>query len=111
MEKMVYSYSAIAECNEVVSKIGTTVPRKNMHFAKAIEIKKAADKCNELTQCLMFDSDWNPYISDYFKHAHEHNRHTKKELDRECKRALRDIKRNIAEIECYMRNGEVDTRP
>lgn len=109
MEVMTYNYKNVHACIDKVKDFNWTVKRKADHFPMWSEVEKLYNFCLEKTDCILFDPDWDEYISEYRKAVSHIKDFTMKELDKMLHNCERHLKNQIRDIYIMMEKGEVNT--
>lgn len=108
IEKATYSYTKVYQACDLVKGVKINCKRKQEHFPIAVELKKITEKCYELTNCILFEYDWNFQLQEYYKESYEWEKHTLQELNRAGKAALRYLQYELTGILTLMETGEVN---
>lgn len=93
-----YNYNNVLKCIDMINNINITAKRKKDHYAIYNNVKKTYDFCYDMTQCILFEYDFNKDMMKYKESVNNNLDITKKELDKICKLSINYLKYQINEI-------------
>jgi hypothetical protein len=104
-EVATYSYSALAECADLVKSTKWSVNKGIEHTSKCFEVKRVFEFCEEKTGCCLFEPDFSPW-ADYMKLVNI--KASKKKLDAVLRTCYRFVCNELNGIVSMMKTGEVN---